>query len=155
MTTLYRPSIISVSSPSYMSGAALQFSDHGRKELSVDTERIEFRERMASGRMRSKFVSDKYKFSTSWEMLPSRTTVASTNVVADGGASASDMIDFYTQVSGEFNLNVYADRGDGATLVPGAVYGSFKVFFDSFNFSVAKRGKSFDFFNIDLTMVQA
>jgi hypothetical protein len=144
-----------VKSLSYKDGAPIQFSDHGRKEMSVDTERLELRERMASGRMRSKFIDDKYKFSTSWEMLPSRVSVNGTNVIADGGASAIEMISFYRAVKGEFTMTIYADGGGGSSLLRGARYGTFKVFFDSFNFSVVKRGKNFDFFNIDMSVVEA
>ncbi len=47
-------------------------SDHNRKDISFKPERIEKRERMINGRMRSYHVADKMTISTSWEMLPSR-----------------------------------------------------------------------------------
>jgi hypothetical protein len=47
-------------------------SDHNRKDISFKPERIEKRERMINGRMRSYHVADKMTISTSWDMLPSR-----------------------------------------------------------------------------------
>jgi hypothetical protein len=47
-------------------------SDDNRSPLQFDTLRIEKRERMINGRMRSYHVADKLTLSTSWSMLPSR-----------------------------------------------------------------------------------
>ncbi len=47
-------------------------SDHNRSPLDFGIERIEQRERMINGRMRSYHVADKISISTSWDMIPSR-----------------------------------------------------------------------------------
>ena len=47
-------------------------SDHNRAEISMSNERIEQRQRMANGTMRSFFIADKISINTSWSMLPSR-----------------------------------------------------------------------------------
>lgn len=47
-------------------------SDHNRKDISFKPERIEKRERMINGRMRSYHIADKMTISTSWDLLPSR-----------------------------------------------------------------------------------
>jgi hypothetical protein len=47
-------------------------SDDNREPLSFDVNRIEKRERMINGRMRSYHIADKISVSTSWKMLPSR-----------------------------------------------------------------------------------
>lgn len=47
-------------------------SDHNRDALDMSNERIEQRQRMANGTMRSYFIADKIKISTSWSMIPSR-----------------------------------------------------------------------------------
>jgi hypothetical protein len=47
-------------------------SDHNRSPIDVTTERIEQRQRMANGTMRSYHIADKLQISTSWDMLPSR-----------------------------------------------------------------------------------
>ena len=50
----------------------LILSDDNRSSLDFNTTRIETRERMINGRMRSYHIADKLQLSTSWQMLPSR-----------------------------------------------------------------------------------
>jgi hypothetical protein len=50
----------------------LVLSDDNRSSLQFNSLRIEKRERMINGRMRSYHVADKLELSTSWTMLPSR-----------------------------------------------------------------------------------
>jgi hypothetical protein len=47
-------------------------SDDNRSSISINVERIEKRERMINGRMRSYHIADKLAISTSWSALPSR-----------------------------------------------------------------------------------
>jgi hypothetical protein len=47
-------------------------SDDNRSAFDFSPRRIEIRERMINGRMRSYHVADKLNISTSWDMLPSR-----------------------------------------------------------------------------------
>lgn len=47
-------------------------SDHNRSPIDISNERIEQRQRMANGTMRSYHIADKLSISTSWSMLPSR-----------------------------------------------------------------------------------
>lgn len=47
-------------------------SDDNRAEINFSPTRIERRERMINGRMRSYHIADKLNISTSWNMLPSR-----------------------------------------------------------------------------------
>jgi hypothetical protein len=65
------------SDTSDISGAELQpsfliLSDHNRSQIGITNERIEQRQRMANGTMRSFFIADKLTVDTSWSMLPSR-----------------------------------------------------------------------------------
>lgn len=53
-------------------GEFLILSDDNRGALDFGIERIETRERMINGRMRSYHVADKINLSVSWDMLPSR-----------------------------------------------------------------------------------
>jgi hypothetical protein len=57
----------------------LILSDHNRKTIDISTDRIQNRERMINGRMRSFHIADKIKISTSWEMLPSRRSAEYSN----------------------------------------------------------------------------
>lgn len=110
---------------------------------------------MASGYMRSKHIADKHTFSTSWEMLPSRRSLAGKNITADGYASATEMSQFYESTKGAFTLKIYSDAGLGSALSSQGLYGTFTVFFSSFSTEIVKRGKDFDFYNVSLAMEQA
>jgi hypothetical protein len=68
-------------------------SDDNRSPIDFKIQRMEKRERMINGRMRSYHIADKLQISTSWDMLPSRAfyrnpdfkpEVTITNVVANG-----------------------------------------------------------------------
>jgi len=50
----------------------LILSDDNRGEISFTPTRLEKRERMINGRMRSHHIADKMTIATSWDMLPSR-----------------------------------------------------------------------------------
>lgn len=52
----------------------LILSDDNRKEINFKQDRIEKRERMINGRMRSYHIADKLNIDTGWDMLPSRST---------------------------------------------------------------------------------
>jgi len=47
-------------------------SDHNRSPIDISNERIEQRQRMANGTMRSYHIADKLTISMAWSMLPSR-----------------------------------------------------------------------------------
>jgi hypothetical protein len=72
----------------------LILSDDNRSEIKFDTERIEKRQRMINGRMRSYHIADKLKINVSWDMLPSRAfkTFAGFNP-DDGVASLVSAVD--------------------------------------------------------------
>jgi hypothetical protein len=55
----------------------LILSDDNRASLNFSFERIEKRQRMVNGRMRSYHIADKLALATSWEMLPSRSFASS------------------------------------------------------------------------------
>ena len=59
-------------------------SDDNRQEISFNPTRLEKRERMINGRMRSHHIADKMTISTSWNMLPSRSFGLKPNFNAAG-----------------------------------------------------------------------
>jgi hypothetical protein len=63
-------------------------SDDNRGPIEFQIERIERRERMLNGRMRSYHVADKLSIDVSWEMLPSRSFAASPDFDENGESSA-------------------------------------------------------------------
>jgi hypothetical protein len=65
------------SDPTGISASSLEqsfiiISDHNRSSINMTNERIEQRQRMANGTMRSFFIADKLSIDTSWSRLPSR-----------------------------------------------------------------------------------
>ena len=117
-------------------------SDHNRKPMDFKIQRLEKRERMINGRMRSYHVADKLTISTSWENLPSRSfstdpqfsnadgptsglpTITSTftganalgeterQYTVDGGAGGADLLKWYEDHQGPFWVYLSYDKPD-------------------------------------------
>ncbi len=163
----------------------LILSDDNRGEINIEPQRIEKRERMINGRMRSYHVADKLKISTSWSMLPSRSyalspefnsadgssaynglsgkpTGADMQYTTDGGAGGVEMLDWYENHNGSFWVYLAYDKYDNFGKTDSA-YGHLaqynqivEVFFSSFQYTITKRGNSnYDFWNIDVTLEEA
>lgn len=98
-------------------------SDHNRSPISFSPTRIENRQRMINGRMRSYHIADKQTISTSWTRLPSRSfadepnfdsngipdlnvqatrTTPSEQYTVDGGAGGAELLEWYDQNPGSF-----------------------------------------------------
>jgi hypothetical protein len=163
----------------------LILSDDNRGEITIEQDRIEKRERMINGRMRSYHVADKLKISTSWQMLPSRSyalspefntangssayngmsgkpSSADMQYTTDGGAGGVEMLDWYENHNGSFWLYLAYDKYDNFGKNDNA-YGHLaqynqviEVFFSSFQYTIVKRGNSnYDFWNINVTLEEA
>jgi hypothetical protein len=154
----------------------LILSDDNRSSIDFTTTRIETRERMINGRMRSHHVADKLNISTSWTMLPSRSyyTVPDFNATTglsphtgsndlehttDGGAGGAEILDWYENHQGPFWVYLAYDKypnfgKDANAYTHLAQYNQLiQMFFSDFNYSVVKRGGSnFDFWNISVTL---
>lgn len=109
----------------------LVISDHGRNPLDFKPTRIEKRERMINGRMRSHHIADKLTITTSWSNLPSRSYASfpdfdpstgksalavagnsAAEYTADGGAGAVDILNWYENHQGSFWVYLAYDRFD-------------------------------------------
>jgi hypothetical protein len=115
----------------------LILSDHNRDAIDFKTQRIEKRERMINGRMRSYHVADKLNISTSWKNLPSRSfntdpqfnsitgALGNANIVqpgreiletsklqytVDGGAGGADLLKWYEDHQGPFWVYLSYDK---------------------------------------------
>lgn len=116
----------------------LILSDHNRGEISMTTQRIEKRQRMINGTMRSYHIADKLTASTSWSMIPSRgfsfkpnfnqstgQPDANSNIpdptpppalypideyTADGGAGGVEMLRWYETHTGPFWVYLAYDK---------------------------------------------
>jgi len=151
----------------------LILSDHNREELSFSKQRIENKQRMINGSMRSYHIADKLQMSVSWEMLPSRSfnkdpefntttgkpTAASLEYhTVDGGAGGAELLEWYENHPGPFWMLLAYDKYtdfDGADKYDylGQYNQLVQVYFSSFDYDIIKRGKTnFDFWNISCTV---
>jgi hypothetical protein len=148
-------------------------SDHNRKDLGFSFDRIEQRERMINGRMRSYHVADKLKLNVSWDMLPSRSfandpsfsTTGATALAndqkytADGGAGGVDLLDWYKAHPGPFWVYLAYDKHSDFKTADNQ-YGRLaqynevvEMYISDFSYAVVKRGTStHDFWNISVSL---
>jgi hypothetical protein len=119
-------------------GSFIILSDDNREAIDFTQERIEKRERMINGRMRSYHIADKLSISASWTMLPSRsfatapefdqegnptTLVTEGNTrpfgsalrkdqqyTTDGGAGGVELLDWYENHPGSFWVYLSYDK---------------------------------------------
>lgn len=159
----------------------LVLSDHGRSPINMVPERIEKRERMINGRMRSYHIADKLKIDMSWDMLPSRSyssvpefnattgkssmfgvsgkpTGLDQEYTVDGGAGGAELLDWYETHRGPFWMflayDKYTNFGSDE-----AAYGHLRqynqiveVYFSKFDYSIQKRGQAMDLWNISVSL---
>ena len=120
----------------------LILSDHNRSAIDVKPQRIENRQRMINGRMRSFHIADKINVSISWDNLPSRryvddpdfdlTTGVPSNpafanylqnpnayqefkYTVDGGAGGADILEWYENHTGPFFVYLSYDKPQNFT----------------------------------------
>lgn len=155
-------------------------SDHNRQEIQISQQRIENRQRMVNGTMRSYHVADKVNVSVSWQMLPSRSysrnvnflstgkadmLTTDTEYTADGGAGGVELLDWYENHYGPFYVYFAYDKYNNATIGGTIQDGSFDylsiyndvrlMYFSSFEHSVQKRGgTNHDLWNISVALEQ-
>ena len=136
-------------------------TDGNRGEISMSQQRIESRQRMVNGNMRSYWTADKLNLSTSWTRIPSRAYSqavefnSSTGQIendpstysmytVDGGAGGVDILSWYENHPGPFwvflaydkfrisGVENY-DRLNGYNQV-------LQMYFASFDYNIEKRG---------------
>jgi hypothetical protein len=111
-------------------GEFLILSDDNRSAIDFNSVRIEKRERMINGRMRSYHIADKLEINTSWNMLPSRAYDTKANFnnngkadmqatgsrpnplefTTDGGAGGVELLDWYDNHKGSFWVYLAYDK---------------------------------------------
>lgn len=147
----------------------LILSDDNRQPIDISSQRIEIRERMVNGRMRSYHIADKIAISVSWENLPSRafselpefdasgvpTTSPQNQWTTDGGAGAGEIVDWYERYTGSFWIYLAYDKlsssGDYSSM--NKYNQVVEVMFSDFSHSISRRGTStHDFWNVSLSL---
>lgn len=171
---LYIPNNLEVSAANsgQLGNQFIALSDDNRQPIDFSVERIEKRERMINGRMRSYHIADKLSISTSWQRLPSRAFALDPNFdengipdadsfkyTTDGGAGGVEMLDWYEKHQGSFWVFLAYDKystfgNDDAAYAHLPHYNQvIEMFFSDFSYSVEKRGTStHDFWNISVTL---
>lgn len=155
-------------------------SDDNRGEISIAQQRIESRQRMVNGTMRSYHIADKISLSVSWTRLPSRSfsrnvifnsigipqlNTGDTEYTSDGGAGGVEILDWYENHVGPFYVFLGYDKYNNNAFKTGGavtdqsfshlgVYNDIRLmYFSSFDYSVEKRGSNnFDFWNISASL---
>lgn len=148
-------------------------SDHDRGPIDFKTTRIETRQRLVTGRMRSYHIADKLTLSLSWSMLPSRSHELSPNYdnsgassaleyTADGGAGGVDLLSWYENHTGSFWVYLAYDKFSNfeSDTNPYAHLGQYnqvvEMFISSFDYSVQKRGgTNYDMWNVNISLEEA
>jgi hypothetical protein len=148
----------------------LLITDDNRQPIDFSQERIEKRERMINGRMRSYHIADKLQLSTSWELIPSRshadvphfdvaTGLSSVkSYTTDGGAGGADMLEWYDSHKGSFWVFLAYDRKGIFKGTPdpydhlGQYNQLIEMFISDFSYSVEKRGSNFDYWNVSISL---
>jgi hypothetical protein len=158
----------------------LVLSDHNRDPIDFKTQRIEKRERMINGRMRSYHVADKLNISTSWKTLPSRsfstdpqfnptdglpsTTVSfdgqnttGKQYTVDGGAGGADLLKWYEDHQGPFWVYLAYDKPQNFSIDRYNHLDQYaeviQMYISDFSWTVEKRGSStFDFWNVSVSL---
>lgn len=152
----------------------LILSDDNRSPIDFTPTRLENRQRMINGRMRSYHIADKLTISTSWQMLPSRAFSNSaqfdaagkpptdaygnnlySDYTSDGGAGGVEILDWYETHTGPFFVflayDKYTNMSDFNQLKE---YNQVvEMYISDFSYSVEKRGGSnMDMWNISVTL---
>ena len=133
----------------------LYVSDNNRAELAISFERIEYKQRMINGTMRSYHVADKKNFSTSWEKMPSRKTQVTEYSASSNFAGGQEMLKWYEDHTGDFWMLLVYDVD--STVATGDIKKNIEkvnVFFENFSYNVVERGFDLDLWNIDLSLVE-
>jgi hypothetical protein len=148
----------------------LILTDDNRQPIDFNEQRIEKRERMINGRMRSYHIADKITISTKWDMIPSRShenfpnfdpatgLSAVKSYTTDGGAGGADMLEWYDKHKGSFWVFLTYDRKGIFTGTP-EPYKHLKqynqlieMFITDFSYTVEKRGPNFDYWNVSVNL---
>lgn len=153
-------------------------SDHNRQSVSISKQRIESRQRMINGTMRSYHTADKINLTTSWNRLPSRAFsempqfvngepvqdlvletgpkpnyigLDPTEYTADGGAGGATLLEWYEDHPGPFYVFLSYDKfGEGNMNRYTQVL---RMYFGGFDFEIEKRGKDLhDMWNITMSL---
>jgi hypothetical protein len=168
---------IDTDSPEQSSDFFIILSDHNRGPIDITNERVEQKQRMINGKMRSYHIADKRSFSLSWTNFPSRaysdrpsfdpiSGEVPEGIIAhtvDGGAGGNELLDWYKNQTGSFYMFLCYDKRSNFNTIEESSYNRLQeyqevveVFFNDFSYDVVKRGSgTYDLWNININLVEA
>lgn len=158
-------------------------SDHNRGEIAINQQRIEARQRMVNGTMRSYHIADKISLSVSWDMLPSRSysrqvvfdsagaavmSGSDVEYTADGGAGGVELLDWYENHSGPFYVYLGYDKYNSPSQQVAqqvtdtsfnylGIYNDVRLmYFAGFEYAIQKRGgTNHDMWSVSVSLEEA
>lgn len=141
-------------------GDYLYLTDDNRDSVAISPNRIEYKQRMLNGRLRSYYVTDKNTISTSWSNLPSRSTRYPTvedgrtdSITSDNFGAGQDIKNWYETHTGDFWMLLVYDGVDDSSSVDSQVE-LYNVMFEDFSFDIVKRGQYNDLWNVSISLVE-
>jgi hypothetical protein len=148
-----------------------KLTDHNRDPIQIDVELIESSSRMANGSMRKYVIAKKYKISTGWNFIPTKTTET-----ADGNYGAAWMESFYKANAGvpiyvkviESKLDVEPSAGSvpsesghnfktaatEATVTDATGFRTYSAYITSFSKTLSKRTPVADYVDIKIEFTE-
>ena len=148
-----------------------KLTDHNRDAIKIDVDLIESSSRMANGSMRKYVVAKKYRISTGWTFIPTKTTET-----ADGNYGAAWMESFYKANAGmpiyvkvvESKLSADPSAGSipnelghnfktaatEATTLDATGYRTYSAFITSFSKTLSKRTPVTDYVDISIEFTE-
>lgn len=160
--------------PAQITDSFIILPDHNRSELNIGTQRIEQKQRMINGTMRSYHIADKITLSTSWQMLPSRQSAVRANFdqttglssatsdqqyTVDMGAGGAEILKWYEDHKGPFwvflSYDKYTNFGTDTNAHQHLAQYSqaVQMYFSNFDYNVVKRGATnFDLWNVNISL---
>jgi hypothetical protein len=146
-------------------------SDHNRGPIDFTPNRIEQRQRMINGTMRSYHIADKKTTTIKWTMLPSRSSGvkpdydadgikdSSGNLTVDSGAGGAELLEWYENNKGPFWMFLSYDkfpdfgRSDEAYQRLNKYNERVFVYITDFAYTVVKRGQgTYDMWDVSVTL---
>lgn len=158
-------------------------SDHNRGPIDIGYKRIETRQRMVNGRMRSYHIADKKTLRVSWDNFPSRSYSSSpefitttglpteptspltrTQYTVDGGAGGADLKKWYDDHVGPFYVLLaydnYADLTGYQDITKYDRLSQYteviEMYISDFSYNVSKRGATnHDLWSVSISLEEA
>jgi hypothetical protein len=137
-----------------------KLTDHNRKPISISPSLIEKQQRMANGTMRKYVIASKNTISTSWDVLPSKSSLT-----VDGNHSSAWMQAFYNQnvflpvyvkvvesKTTDPSMGSYPNDSTFATSFTG--YKVYTTYITKFSVTVQHRNLNADYVSMDIEFTE-